>query len=151
MRSRARSPVCAGRRGWALWAGALLALLAAACAAPTRGTGRPGVTSAVPAKPSPAPPARKPGPPWYVTVPALSLRGCADLACTQVGVLVRNEAVLRLREDGEWVQVRVVKTGKTGWVAGRFLVNRPVEVPRPSGPAPAPPAPDGAVKEEFLE
>jgi len=101
--------------------------------------------------PRPAPPAPKSATPWYVTVPSLSLRDCADLTCSQVGVLGRNEAVLRLRQDGEWVEVRVVKTGKTGWVAGRFLVNRPVAVRRPGGPAPAPPAPDGAVNEEFME
>jgi hypothetical protein len=101
--------------------------------------------------PRPAPPAPKPATPWYVTVPSLNLRGCADVACRQVGVLGQNEAVLRLRQNGEWVEVRVVKTGKTGWVAGRFLVNRPVAVRRPSGSAPAPPGPDGAVNEEFME
>ena len=91
-----------------------------------------------------------------MTVPSLNLRRCPKVECPRAGVLAQNEAVLRLREDGEWVEVRVLKTGETGWVAGRFLVGRPMaSPPQPGAPAPpgrpAPRAPGGAFKEEFLE
>lgn len=171
MRSRGRSPASAGRSTGVLWASALVALLGVACAAPTRPTARPLPPPAAPAKPPPAPaprpapPAPKPAAPrppalpsptpWYVTVPSLSLRRCPAVECSRVAVLAENEVVLRLRENGEWVEVRVVKTGATGWVAGRFLVDRPVAAPpKPVAPAPAAPArpaPGGTFKEEFLE
>ncbi|MGH7360968.1 MAG: SH3 domain-containing protein [Candidatus Methylomirabilales bacterium] len=100
----------------------------------------------------------------------LNLRRCPGMQCTLLAVLAQNDAVIRLRENGEWVEVRLVKTGQTGWVAGRFLVDRPVAATSKSGaPAAAPPAPvataptpaapaapsrpaqGGALKEEFLE
>ena len=183
MRSRERSPVFAGRSAWLLWVTALVALLAVACAAPTRSgrrAARPLPRSAAPAKPLPASPAPKPAAARspalsspstrYVTVPLLNLRGCPGMQCTLLAVLAQNDAVVRLRENGEWMEVRLVKTGQTGWVAGRFLVDRPVAAtakpgapaaatpapvetaPAPAAPtAPSRPAQGGALKEEFLE
>jgi hypothetical protein len=83
-------------------------------------------------------------------VPSLNIRRCPGVTCSRVAVLPLNEVVLRLREDGEWVEVRVVKTGETGWVAARFLGDSPVaSAPKPS--TPARPAPAETYKEEFLE
>ncbi len=170
MRSRGRSPASAGRSRGVLWGAALVALLAVSCAAPTPPAARPLPPPAASTKPPapaarPAPRAPKPAAPrpvilpsaapWYVTVPSLNLRRCPAVECSRLAVLAQNEVLLRLREEGEWVEVRVVRTGETGWVAGRFLVDRPVaEPPKPRAPAqtaPARPAPGGAIKEEFLE
>ena len=156
MRLRARLPVSAGRNRCPLRVVALLALLAAACAAPTPTARRPPSSPRAPTKPAPAP-ASRPAPPalpslspWYVMVPSLNVRRCPGVTCSRVAVLPLNEVVLRLREDGEWVEVRVVKTGETGWVAARFLGDRPVaSAPKPS--TPARPAPAETYKEEFLE
>jgi len=171
MRSRGRLPASAGGSRGALWGAALVAVLAAACAAPAPPAARPLPRPAVPTK-SPRAPAGRPAPrapkpaapqpvvlpsaaPWYVTAPSLNLRRCPAVECGRLAVLTQNEVLLRLREEGEWVQVRVVKTGETGWVAGRFLVDRPVAVPpKPRAPAqtaPARPAPGGTLNEEFLE
>lgn len=113
----------------------LVACLAAGCAAPTS------------ARPAPKP--------WYVTVPALNLRRCPGVECSRLAVLDRNEVVLRLREDGEWVEVRVVRTGQRGWVASRFLEDGPVAGPQKRGgrvgPGALRPTPEGTFKEEFLE
>lgn len=171
MRSRGRLPASAGRSRGALWGAALVAVLAAACAAPAPPAARPLPRPAAPTKPPPAPAARPAPPapkpaaprpvilpsaaPWYVTVPSVNLRRCPAVECSRLAVLTQNEVLLRLQEEGEWVEVRVVRTGETGWVAGRFLVDRPVAVPpKPRAPAqtaPARPAPGGAIKEEFLE
>jgi uncharacterized protein YgiM (DUF1202 family) len=98
--------------------------------------------------------------PWYVTASSLNLRRCPGVACSRIGVLRQGDVVLRLREDEEWAEVRVVRTGQVGWVASGFLEEQPAagperpaasgsSVPGPAAPRPAPPG--GPVKEEFLE
>ncbi|MBI2081562.1 MAG: SH3 domain-containing protein [candidate division NC10 bacterium] len=98
--------------------------------------------------------------PWYVTASSLNLRRCPGVTCGRIGVLRQGDVVLRLREDGEWVEVRVVRTGQVGWVASEFLEEQPEAGPErptasgssaPGPPVPRPAPPGGPVKEEFLE
>lgn len=174
MRSPERLPASVGRSRWRDWAAVVAVAVLAACAAPTR-PGRP-VPRAAPLATRPPPPAARPTTPpkpaarpvpavpsptpWYVTASSLNLRRCPGVECGRIGVLRQGDVVLRLREDGEWAEVRVVRTGQTGWVANEFLEEQPEAGPeRPTAPGPAargsppprPAPPGGPVKEEFLE
>lgn len=149
MRSPGRSPASVSRRRWPRWVAALAAALLAACAAltpPGRPLRRPGATAT--------------RTPWSVTASSLNLRRCPGVTCGRIGVLRQGDVVLRLREDGEWVEVRVVRTGQAGWVASRFLEEQAEAGPEgptapgpsaPGSPAPRASSPGGPVKEEFLE
>jgi hypothetical protein len=105
------------------------------------------------AYPPPAPPAPPPvvapplsRPSFYVAASRLNLRACAGMDCPRIATLQRNEEVEILAEAEDWTQIKVKRDGSIGWVAMRYLSDRPVAVEMaPAEPAPSviePPVPD---------
>jgi hypothetical protein len=93
--------------------------------------------------PPPAPPPPVVAPPlsrplFYVNASRLNLRACPGMDCPKVATLERNEEVEQVAETEDWIQVRVRRDGSIGWVATRFLSDRPV----PMEMAPATPEPE---------
>lgn len=57
-----------------------------------------------------------------VTAGAVNLRGGPGTSYGLVGRLVRGDEVVVLRAPGNgWIKLRVVGTGRVGWMAARFL------------------------------
>jgi len=93
-----------------------------------------------PPPPPPPPPvgtAPSPRPILYVNANRLNLRACPGMDCPKVSTLERNDEVEKMAEAEDWAQVLVKRDGSIGWVAARYLSDRPV----PMEMAPAPPAP----------
>ena len=102
--------------------------------------------------PAPPPPVVTPPPPsrptLYVNASRLNLRACPGMDCPKVAALERNEEVEKVAETEDWVQVLVKRDGNIGWVAARFLSDRPVPVDvAPTPPGTEPPAPGMAQPE----
>ncbi|MDI6854552.1 MAG: SH3 domain-containing protein [Deltaproteobacteria bacterium] len=97
--------------------------------------------SAYPPPPAP-PPVAAPPPPsrplLYVNASRLNLRACPGMDCPKVATLERNEEVEQVAQAEDWVQVRVRRDGSIGWVASRYLSDRPA----PMEMAPATPEPE---------
>lgn len=84
------------------------------------------------------PPASRPT--FYVNASRLNLRACPGMDCPKVATLERNEEVEKVAEAEDWAQVLVKRDGSIGWVATRYLSDRPVPVEvAPAPPAAAPP------------
>lgn len=100
--------------------------------------------------PPPPPPVAAPPPPsrptFYVNASRLNLRACPGMDCPRVATLDRNEEVEQIAQTEDWIQVLVKRDGSIGWVANRYLSDRPLPVemapaaPAPAVPEPAPPA-----------
>ena len=58
-----------------------------------------------------------------VTAQTLHLRNCAGLQCTVIAWLSRDEVLVILEKDHEWIQV-TTPTGKTGWVHSKYCGGR---------------------------
>lgn len=94
--------------------------------------------------PPPPPPVAAPPPPsrplLYVNASRLNLRACPGMDCPKVATLDRNEEVEKIAETQDWIQVLVKRDGNIGWVANRYLSDRPVPVEMaPAAPTPAAP------------
>jgi hypothetical protein len=103
--------------------------------------------------PPPPPPIAAPPPSqplFYVNASRLNLRACPGMDCPKVATLERNEEVEQVAQTEDWVQIRVRRDGSIGWVAARYLSDRPVPMEMaPSAPEPEtePQVPERAMPE----
>jgi SH3-like domain-containing protein len=66
---------------------------------------------------------------FYVGAEPLDVRAYPDKDAPLVSVLARNEAVEQVGQLEDWVQVRVKRTGRLGWVNPSTLAFRPAATP----------------------
>jgi hypothetical protein len=65
-----------------------------------------------------------------VSTAALNLRRCPGTeACTIIRTLPPNSELEVLKKEGDWLQVRVVSGGDTGWVHSRYTTEKEVAMP----------------------
>ncbi len=90
---------------------------------------------AAPAAPKLPPQVNRPV--FYVKADHLNLRACPGMDCPKVSLLERNEEVEKVGASEDWVQIRVKRDGRLGWVDSRYL--SPTQVAAPEAAPPAPP------------
>ncbi len=63
----------------------------------------------------------------FVQVKALNLRQCPSVECEIVSVLQAGDKVAVLSEQNGWYKISRPATGKTGWLAARYMARKPPE------------------------
>ncbi len=92
--------------------------------------------------PLPRPPAAPALPPqvsrpvFYVKVNHLNLRACPGMDCPKISQLERDEEVEKVGAAEDWVQIRVKRDGRLGWVDSRYLSPTPMAAPEAAPPSP---------------
>jgi len=61
----------------------------------------------------------------FVQVKALNLRKCPSVQCEIVSVLQAGDKVTVLSEQKGWYKISRPTTGKTGWLAARYMASQP--------------------------
>lgn len=61
----------------------------------------------------------------FVQVMALNLRQCPSIQCEILSVLHAGDKVTVLSEQNGWYQISRPATGKTGWLAARYIAGQP--------------------------
>lgn len=85
----------------------------------------------------------------YSAAAGVALHRAPDASSEVVGTLALHEGVLRYQQDGEFAYVTSDKTGRSGWVRERELIER-LPAPKKTAAAPAP-APAAAEPSETVE
>jgi len=94
-------------------------LLACGCAA-TKTTTKPAATTK-PAVTSPAPKSVI----LYVATDKVNLRECPSSKCKVAAVLKLGDEVIKLGQEGDWINIRVKATNGEGWVAASLVGKTP--------------------------
>jgi len=61
----------------------------------------------------------------FVQVKALNLRQCPSVQCKIVSVLQAGDKVTVLSKKNGWYKISKPPTGKTGWLAARYMAGKP--------------------------
>ncbi len=134
----------------------LCLFLAAGCAA-TETTTKPDTTGPAPTEAvgegtqTVTKPATAPKPVLlYVLPDRLNLRECPSVKCKVAAVLKQGDAVIKLGQEKDWINVRVKAIDREGWVAST-LVGKAPSKKKPSSGIKQPSSPQGKEKQGSSE
>lgn len=65
----------------------------------------------------------------YLKARVAALQSEADSSSSRVGILRQGEQLDVAKQQGSWLQVKVLKSGRSGWIQKQFVASDPVVKP----------------------